>query len=98
MKMFNFVKKVNGSFLKSLLNDTNVEFTFSVAAAFIHELDRLWQAKNERMHTIIIRYKQGAMAVFKFYRADESIERATLNNADVELIAAAFDALDGENE
>lgn len=96
--MFNFVKKVNGSFLKSLLNDTNVEFSFSVAAALIHELDRLWQSKNDRMHTIIIRYKQGAMAVFKFYRDDGLIERAILNKADVELIAATFDALGGENK
>lgn len=98
MKMFNFVKKVNGSFLKSLLNDTNVEFSFSVAAALIHELDRLWQMNDERMHTIIIRYKQGALAVFKFYHADESIERAILNEDDMELIAAEFDALEGENE
>lgn len=96
--MFNFVKKVDESFLKDLLKDTNAEFSFSVAAALIQDLDRLWQMKNERMHTIIIRYKQGAMAVFKFYRDDKSINRAILNNADVELIAAAFDALDGENK
>lgn len=98
MKMFILVKKVDESFLKSLLNDTNVEFSFSVAAALIQDLDRLWQSKNDRMHTIIIRHKQGALAVFKFYRADESIERAILNNADVELIVATFNALDGENE
>lgn len=98
VQMFNFVKKVDESFLKDLLKDTNAEFSFSVAAALIQDLDRLWQMKNERMHTVIIKFEQGVLAVFKFYRADESIERAILNNADVELIVATFNALDGENE
>ena len=96
--MFNLVKKVDEIFLKDLLKDTNKEFARLVGAAFIHELDRLWQMKNERMHTVIIKFEQEVLVVFKFYRVDESIERAILNVFDLELIAAAFDALGGENK
>lgn len=98
--MFNLVKKVDEIFLKDLLKDTNKEFARLVGAALEirHVKDRLWQMKGERMHTITIKYEPGALAVFKFYRYDKSIERAILNEDDMELIAAEFNALDGERK
>lgn len=91
--MFNLVRKVDKSFLKDLLKGTNKEFAYSVAAALSHDLCRLWQMKGERMHTIIIKFGRG-LVLFKFYHADETIERAILNFDDLKLISEEFERME----